>query len=434
MATAAALPAGPRMPGALQSLGLLARPVPFLQRCRARYGDVFTIRAAPYGTMVYLAAPELVRAVFSGAPETFHTGEVRRVLAPVLGRHSLLLLDEDEHLRERRLMLPPFHGDKLARHRVLMDEIARADLDSWPTGTPFAVHPRMQAITLEVILRVVIGAREPERVERLRTTLTRLLGLDLTLLFVAMMLEREPWWLPPWRRFVRLRARTHALLQDEIDQRRAEPGGDDVLSMLVSATDETGDALSEAELRDELITLLLAGHETTATGLAWAIERLVRHPDALARLREGDEDYLDAVVKEALRVRPVVNEVGRDLTEPVELGGHELPAGTRVMSSIALLQRAAEHHADPDAFRPERFLNGESPAPYTWIPFGGGRRRCLGASFALMEMAVVLRAVVERYDLVAADPRPEGVRNRGVTFAPSRGGEVVAAPRAAAAV
>jgi cytochrome P450 family 135 len=424
------LPPGPRFPGPLQSLAYVTRPIPFLQRCQRRYGDVFTVHAAPYGRLVVVAEAGLVKQVFTGAPKVFHTGDVRRVLAPALGRHSLLLLDEDEHLRERKLMLPPFHGEALGRYRELIEEIIREDLDGWPAGAPFPVLPRMQAVTLEVILRVVIGARA-ERIAPLRDALRQMLSLNMTLLLFASMLEREPHWLPWWRRFAALRARTHDLLAEEIRRRRADPQGDDVLSLLVSARDEDGDALSDDELRDELVTLLLAGHETTATSLAWAVECLVRHPDALARAREDDDAYLDAVIKETLRVRPVINEVGRDITEPLELGGHRLPAGTRLMSSLALIQRDPRNFADPEAFRPERFLDGEAVAPYTWIPFGGGVRRCLGASFALLEMAVILRAVLDRFDLAPARPEPEPSRLRAVTYMPARGAEVVVRARPA---
>jgi len=420
------LPPGPRMPGPLQSLALITRPVPFLQRARRRFGDVFTISVSPYGRLVYLTEPGLVKEVFTGPPTTFHVREPRRVLAPALGRHSLLLLEEDEHLRERKLMLPSFHGEALASYRALMDEIIRADLDEWPVGEPFAVLPRMQSVTLEVILRVVIGAREPERLAPLREALRDLLSVNLTMLLFGSMLPSEPRWFPWWRRFERRRARVHALLREEIARRRADPLGSDVLSLLVSARDEDGDALSDAELIDELVTLLVAGHETTATALSWALERLVRHPEELAALRDGGDERVDAVVKETLRVRPVVYEVTRSLAEPRELGGHALPAGTWLMSSLAVVHRDPEKFPDPDAFRPERFLNGASVTPYTWIPFGGGVRRCIGASFAMLEMAVVLRAIVERFDLRPARPEPEPAQLRGITYAPARGGELVA--------
>ncbi len=289
----------------------------------------------------------------------------------------------------------------------------------------------MQAITLEVILRVVIGVRDPERLARLRALLGSLLDESTLLLFLTTAFDRDLWWFPPWRRFTSTRARVDELIYDEIRLRRADPSGDDILSLLVQSSGDGDDALSDVELRDELMTLLIAGHETTATGLAWAFERLTRHPEALERLRDsldaGESDYLDAVIKETLRVRPVVMEVGRDITEPVELGGLELAAGTRVMSSLALVQRAAEHWPDPHAFRPERFLDGQ-PAPYTWIPFGGGPRRCIGASFATQEMAAIIPVVLERFELAPDRAQSERSMTRNVTQVPARGARVVLSP------
>jgi cytochrome P450 family 135 len=289
----------------------------------------------------------------------------------------------------------------------------------------------MQAITLEVILRVVIGVRDPERLARLRLLLGRLLDEGTLLMFLVTALDRDLWWFPPWRRFTSARAQVDELIHDEIRRRRADPSGDDVLSLLVQSGGEGDDALGDAELRDELMTLLIAGHETTATALAWAFERLTRHPAALGRLREslaaGEDDYLDAVIKETLRIRPVVMEVGRDITEPVELGGFELPAGTRVMSSLALVQKAQEHWPDAGAFRPERFLDSQ-PAPYTWIPFGGGPRRCIGASFATQEMAAIIPVVLDRFELAPDRPQPERSMTRNVTQVPARGARVVLTP------
>jgi cytochrome P450 family 135 len=428
----ASLPPGPTLPGLVQSLRLVTRPRPFLEQCRRRFGDVFTINAAPYGRMVYVADPEAIRHVFTGDPHVFHTGGVRRPLAPMLGTHSLLLLDEAEHLRERRLMLPPFHGAALRGYPPLMRGIAEAEIARWPTGAPIALRPRMQALTLEVILRVVIGVRDPDALARLRDAFTRLLGIRPTLLFLISALERDLRWFPPWRRFAATRAEVYELLHEQIRRRRAEQAGDDVLSLLVHSSTPDGDGLTDEELRDELVTLLVAGHETTATALAWAFERLTRNPRVLAKLREslaaGDESYLDAVVKETLRSRPVVMEVGRDLTEPIDVAGHQLAAGTRLMVAIGVVQQSASHHPDPSRFEPERFLQREPPA-YTWIPFGGGPRRCLGASFATLEMATVIRAVLERFDVGASRPEPEPARMRHVTYTPARGGEVVLAPR-----
>jgi cytochrome P450 len=329
-------------------------------------------------------------------------------------------------------MLPAFHGEALRRYPELIRQIAEEEVRTWPTGEPLALRPRMQAITLEVILRVVFGVREEGTRDRLRMLLGNLLDEGTLLLFLATAFDRELWWFPPWRRFAAARAEADRLVYDQIRRRRADPAGDDVLSLLIQSDGDGDDALSDDELRDELMTLLIAGHETTATALAWAFERLTRHPPAMARLRAsleaGEGDYLDAAIKETLRVRPVVMEVGRDLTEPVELGGHLVPAGTRVMSSIALVQRASESWPDPLAFRPERFL-GAQPAPYTWIPFGGGPRRCIGASFATQEMAAVIPLVLERFDLLADRPEPERSQTRNVTQVPARGARVILSRR-----
>ena len=415
------------MPGLLQTLGMLSRPHGFLERCRRRYGDVFALNVAPYGRMVFLADPDLIREVFTGDTRVFHVGGVRgRVLSPMLGEHSLLLLDEEDHMRERKLMLPAFHGEALRRYPELIEEIAEAEVAAWPVGEPVALRPRMQAITLEVILRLVIGVRDPDTLARLRALLSDLLDQPTTLLFLATAVNRDISWFAPWRRFLSIRAAVDELIYREIARRRADPSGDDILALLVQSS---GDALSDEELRDELMTLLIAGHETTATALAWAFERLTRHPAALAQLREGDPAYLDAVIKETLRVRPVVMEVGRDVTEATKIGRWELPAGTRVMSSIGLVQRADERWGDGRAFRPERFLDAQ-PAPYTWIPFGGGPRRCIGASFATTEMAAIIPVVLRHFDLQPDRPEPERSQTRNVTQVPARGARAVLSRRA----
>jgi cytochrome P450 len=423
------------MPGLVQTLGMVSRPHGFLGRCRQRYGDAFTVNVAPYGHMVFLADPALIRQVFTGDTSLFHVGGVRgRVLSPMLGHHSLLLLDGDEHMRERKLMLPAFHGEALRRYPELIREIAEAEVSAWPTARPIALRPRMQAITLEVILRLVIGVRDPEALGRLRDLLGRLVDQSTMLLFLVTALDRDISWFPPWRRFLEIRAQADELIYREIARRRADPSGDDILSMLVQSSAEGGDALTDEELRDELVTLMIAGHETTATALAWAFERLTRHPDVLARLRasieDGESDYLDAVIKETLRVRPVVMEVGRDITEPTQIGRWSLPAGTRVMSSIGLVQRADERWGDGKAFRPERFLDAQ-PEPYTWIPFGGGPRRCIGASFATAEMAAIIPVVLRHFDLAPDRPEPERSQTRNVTQIPARGARVVLSPREA---
>jgi cytochrome P450 len=332
-------------------------------------------------------------------------------------------------MRQRKLLLPPFHGEAVRRYRDLIAEIAAREVERWPAGEPFELRPRMQAITLEVILRAVFGVREEERLARFRDVLPRLgeaTGLQMWLPFLRRNLG--PW--SPWARFLKLRAEVDGLVYDEIRRRRSEPDAaerDDVLSLLLEARHEDGSPMSDRELRDELITLLTAGHETSATGLAWAFERLLRNPGAmqslLAEVDEGGDEYADAVVKETLRVRPVIVDVARLVTSDVDLGRWKVRAGTIVVPAIALVQLMPERYPNPYQFRPERFLDGQ-PAPYTWIPFGGGVRRCLGAPFAQLEIRTVMQTVLARATLRAPDPAPERIRLRHVTLVPERGTRV----------
>ena len=411
------------MPAAAQTVGWALRPVPFMEECRRRYGEAFTVRLLALGPVVFLADPAAVREVFTGDGKLFDAGEGNRILEPVVGSRSVLILDGREHLRQRKLMLPPFHGERLRAYAGLVREAAERDIESWPLGRPFSLRERMQAITLEVIAHAVFGV-EPARGAQLRAALRTMLDVTGRSAVVAMVpaLQRDfgPW--SPWARFRRARTRLDVLVYAEIARRRAEPPGPDVLSLLLEARDEDGRALTDEEVRDELVTLLVAGHETTATALAWAFERLMRHPTALERLRgelSRDEDaYLEAVVKETLRLRSVLSIVVRRLREPATLAGHALPAGARVAPCLYLVHRSPRLHPEPARFRPERFLDGAAE-PYTWIPFGGGIRRCLGAGFALLEMREVLRAVVPRADLRPARPASERTRRRGVTLAPA---------------
>ena len=430
--SATALPPGPAYPRALSTLGWVARPAPFMERCRDRYGPAFTLKVVHEGTWVFMSDPDAVKQVFTGDPRLLHAGEANLVLKPFLGRNSVLLLDEDPHMTQRKLMLPAFHGERMQRYGDLMREAAEEEIARWPVGEPFPVWPGMQAITLEVIMRAVFGIREADRLDQLRSVLRETLDWSVRpsriLLFVA---------LGP-RRFGALPAFKRAfepldeLIFAEIRRRREDPDleeRDDILSMLVQARHEDGSPMSDQELRDELMTLLVAGHETTATALAWAVERLLRHPDKLERLRAeaeaGEDEYLDAVVKETLRLRPVIPIVLRMLKEPMEIGGWNLPAGVSVAPCIYLMHRDPEIYPEPSRFRPERFL--EQPAgTYTWIPFGGGVRRCLGGSFAMLEMKTVLEALARRARLRPEAPASsERIRRRAVTWTPSRGAEAV---------
>jgi cytochrome P450 len=402
----------------------------FMRDCHERYGDVFTVRIAQEGTWVLLADPDDVKQVFTGDPAVFHAGEANTILLPLVGDHSVLLLDDDSHMQQRKLLLPPFHGKRMARYGELMRDVALAELEQWPKGTPFQLQPRMQAVTLEIIIQAVLGVRD-SRLDHVRTTLQNLLRDVMSPSSSALLALLGPHRfrkLPMVRRGLRP---TNDMLYEEIARRRAEPDleeRDDILSLLLQARHEDGEPMSDVELRDELVTLLVAGHETTATALSWTVERLARHPDKLARLREevtrGEDEYIDAVLKETLRLRPVLPLVVRRLKEPVEIGGHLLPAGVRVAPCIYLVHRNEDVYPEPHAFRPERFLE-QPPGTYTWIPFGGGVRRCLGASFALFEMKQVLSALVERLEIEPSQPDDERVRRRQITLAPSRGGEVV---------
>jgi cytochrome P450 len=424
------LPAGPRLPRAIQTAWWAYRPESLLRHCRPRYGDAFTIRTFGLGDIVCVADPAAVKQVFTGDRDVFHAGEANAAMEPVLGAHSLLILDGERHLQERRWLLPPFHGKAVQGYGERIREIAEREVESWPVGKPFAVKPRMQAITLEVILRAVIGVRDPVRLARLRKLLPRLLAfsvLDMWSVWIWPGVMRTP--LGRYHRAIRAQPEVDRLLQDEIDDHRRSPEGrDDILALLVAARDEDGEPLDDRALRDHVITLLLAGHETTTTGLAWAFERLVRHPRALERVSAevaaGESAYVDAVVSETLRVRPVIWGVWRKLKAQAEVAGHVLPEGTTVEPSISLVHGSSAFD-DADEFRPERFLDGSSPPPYTLIPFGGGPRRCPGASFATMEMATVLRTVLGRVALRTTTARGEKRRVHHVTLVPSRGGRIV---------
>jgi cytochrome P450 family 135 len=410
------------------------RPLQTLEYCRARYGDMFTYRLPHEGTWVFLSNPEAIKQVFTGDPRLLHAGEANIVLLPVLGEHSVLLLDEPEHMNERKLMLPPFHGKRMKAYGEVMAQIAAEEIERWPADRAMRMRPRMQAMTLEIILRAVFGVDEGERLNRLRDQLRRtlnLLGHPRRAIFMVMLGPDRLRRFPPFRRQME---RVDRLLYEEISARRGAADlaeRDDILSLLLQARHEDGRPMSDRELRDELMTLLVAGHETTATALSWAIELLARHPDEQSRLQDdvagGGDAYLDAVIKETLRLRPVIALVLRKLVEPMEIGGRLLPAGVSVAPSIYLVHRNPEIYPDPERFRPERFI--ERPAgTYTWIPFGGGVRRCLGAAFAEFEMSVVLRELVARRRLNPVGEPEHSVRST-ITNIPSRGAEVVAAPR-----
>ena len=425
------LPPGLPLPRVVQTAIWSRQARRLLFTCQERYGDIFTVKIVHEGTWVMVADPAMVKQVFTGDPRVYHAGEGNQILEPVLGRNSVLVLDEKPHISQRKLLLPPLHGERMQGYEETMREIAAQEIESWPTGVPYKLRPRMQAITLEIILRTVFGVGEGERMAELREALRDFLDLTtnpLQILPIVLIgpnrIRRLPW-------FRRRIERVDELIYREIaERRRAEDleQRDDILSLLVAARHEDGSPMSDGEMRDELLTLLVAGHETTATSLAWAMERLSRHPGKLDRLRSevesGADAYLTATIQETLRLRPVISIVARRLTEPVEIGGYELPAGVSVTPSIYLVHRNPEIYPEPERFLPERFLDNP-PGTYTWIPFGGGVRRCLGASFAQFEMAVVLEELVKRHRIRPANPKPERVFRRAITETPRHDAEVV---------
>jgi cytochrome P450 len=348
----------------------------------------------------------------------------------VLGRNSLLVLDGDRHIRERRLLSPPFHGEYLRRYEADIKTITKAALATWPVATPFAVRPRMRDIVLKVIIRVIFGPDEDRGTDRMQELLAELLDINVTLLVAVPALRRDLGPRSPWGRFVRLREQAHALLLERIRRARGSPSErSGLLGALAAGREGDGDRLSDSELRDQLITLLVAGHETTATALAWILERLSRHPRVLRRLldsldAEQDDGYLDAVISETLRTRPILAGTTRNLAADAEVAGYRMPAGTIIVASQVLAHVSREHYPNPAQFMPERFL-GRGPDRSAFIAYGGGPHRCLGASLAQLEMRTVIRTVLERFEIRPAGRRVERGRTQHVVLAPSRGGKLV---------
>jgi cytochrome P450/ubiquinone/menaquinone biosynthesis C-methylase UbiE len=408
---------------------------------RERYGDVFTVPLLVFGVGVYVSDPSAIREMLTGEQSDLHAGEANAPLSAVLGERSVLTLDGREHLRQRKLLLPPFQGSAIQNFRTIIRDVAAADIGRWREGERFVMRERMRALTFEVIVRAVFGVTDTDRIERLRGTLVSVLDMQ-AVLFLPDMLRRDLGRFSPWGQFERRLQAADALIYEEIALRRSEPDLEDradvlslllraradVLSLLLRARDEDDEPMTDVELRDELMTLLLAGHETTATGLAFAFDLLLRNPRVLGRLREeltaGDDTYLDAVVSETLRLRPVIDANARTLTEPRTIGGWDLPAGIRVYPAIAVVHLREDLYPQPHEFRPERFIDGEAES-YAWLPFGGGIRRCIGASLAQAEMAEVIRTVVSNVDLQPTRPDPEPVVMRGITLVPQHGTPVL---------
>ncbi len=430
-----ALPPGPRYPSLIQGVGMWTRPFAYSERCRARYGKRFTVRFPAAPPFVVLSDPDEVKEVFMAPADVLHPGEGARVLEPVVGKNSVILLDEAAHMEQRKLVLPAFHGEKMARLGGLMSEVAEREVDAWPRGQGIPLQPRMQHLTLEIILRAVFGLDPGPRLDALRGRLSDMLKFGdrpISLSppdpdgWLARILER----FGPFAEFVRLQREVDELVFELIEERRSDDGErDDVLAMMLEARHEDGSPMSGQELRDELMTLLVAGHETTASSLSWAFERLARQPRVLSRLvEELDSDgdsYLIATIQETLRRRPVLPNVEpRLVKEPFEVGGWTYPTGVCLVPNAYLIHHDPAIYPDPYEFRPERFLD-EPPGTYTWIPFGGGRRRCIGASFAMLEMQIVIRTVLERRELQPAADAAERPARRNITVRPG-GGAVTA--------
>jgi cytochrome P450 len=426
------LPPGPRMPRALQAVGWTQRPLPWLEKCQRRYGDTFTLRIRHYGDWVLLADPDDVKRVFT-AGSAVGVATANPLLGPLLGPRSVMLLEEPEHMTRRKLMLPSFHGKAVQADAEMMGEVARREISRWPVGEPFVLWPRMQDVTLDVVMRAVFGPdSQGPRLQPLRERLRELTTWMNEPRNLAMLAAFGPGWVTRSQGYRESMGAVEAAVMEEVRRRKADPEGGEmgVVSMLAQAEYEDGSPLSDQDLRDELVTLLSDG--PTSSTLAWTFERLLRHPDKLEKLREdivaGDGSYLDAAVKETLRLRPPVPVVVRTLLEPLRLGGYDLPAGTTVAPCIHLIHRDERHYPEAHRFLPERFV-GKQPGTYTWIPFGGGTRRCLAASYAEMEMKRVLRIVLETTELRAVENSGERARKSAISFSPDQKGLVIAEPR-----
>jgi cytochrome P450 family 135 len=436
VATREMLPPGPRMPSALQATGWALRPLAFMDRCGERYGEIFTLRIRRGRPWVFLTNPDHVKQVFTTEPQLLRAGagEANPLLGPLLGSRSVMLQDEPTHMTDRKRILPSFHGQRMQAYGEMMADVARREIDRWPLGEPFELWPRMQAISLEVVMRAVFGDVEGERLERLRermVDLTNWVNSPSRLALLAAVGERSMTANPRFRAVMRP---VEELALEEVRLRRAAPDRDrheDILSMLERTPGEDGAPMDDEKMRDELVTFLSDG--PTATSLAWAFERLLRHPEKLSRLRAevlaGDsEEYVDAVVKETLRLCPAVPVVMRRLTEPMQLAGYTIAADTIVAPCVYLMHRRADIYPQPRSFQPERFL-GDSAGTYTWIPFGGGVRRCVAVVFAQLEMKRVIQTVLSEVDLRPAESRSEGAARSSVSFAPDGGATVIATRR-----
>jgi cytochrome P450 len=428
------LPPGPSLPLPLQTAWVHRDVAGFFDENLRRYGDIFTIRVYPIGAAVVVADPDSAKQVLLADEGAFRAGEVNQLAEPLFGPTSVFVKDDrDDHLRARRFLLAPFHGERITRYAERIAAIARREIETWPEGKKIAIHPGMQAITMEVILRIIFGVADEPRIDEIRRRLVAMRApADSVILFPWLRRNLGPW--SPWARFLRHRAKIDELIYEEIRRGRADPDltdRDDILALLLAAKDANGRPMPDNEVRDMLMSLALAGYETTTAALAWTVERLAWHPRALNKLRAslnaGEDTYLDAVIRETLRVRPPLWHLGRRLSRDTPIKGYTIPAGTVVVLPLLTVHRRADLYPQPLAFHPERHIEGKPPS-YGWIPFGGGVRRCIGASFAPFEIRLVLRELLRTFTFEPAETRPEKIKLFHVIIVPEHGGSVVLKP------
>jgi cytochrome P450 family 135 len=424
------MPPGPTWPTAVQTALWQLRFPEFNMWLSRRYGNIFTIRLPFSGSIVSFTDPDAIRALFADPGERAHAGEANAILEPMMGRHSVLLLDGPEHARQRKLLHPPFHGARMQRYGQVITEITSAEVAGWPLDEKFSLLRSMQSLTLQVILRVVFGLEEGEKLEHIKALIHRALADGDSPLALIPQARRDFGPLKTWSDFIARRDALDQALYAEMAGRR-EAGNleerDDILSMLMVSRDEDGEGMTDVELRDELITLLLAGHETTASSISWFFDQVLHQPTVLARLQEdlatGGTEYLNAAISETMRLRPAVPMIARLLQVPMEIGDFLIPSETVVAPNIFLAHRRADIYPEPLRFRPERFLDTRVDT-FAWLPFGGGIRRCVGAAFATFEMQTVIPEVLRRVKLEPISPRPEAISRRAVTLVPAHGAQM----------
>ncbi len=415
--TQTGLPPGPSLPALLMTWRFMRKRTNLMKKYHQKYGDTFSLQILPGPRrLVIFSRPEAFKEIFAGDPNQFHAGEGNAILKPVMGAHSLLLTDGDEHKRARKLLMPAFNGASLHGYRSIVDSIAKYEIDSWTDGQTLVTLDRMNAVTLEVILQVVFGVTDEARLDVLRPLVNRMVNIDAKMLLAWS--YPKLFALPPWRGYFQNQRTVDEILYAEIAERRAAADlhdRDDVLSRLLrvgTGTDQDHKPLTDAELRDQLVTLMLAGHETTASALSFTLHELGRHPEilraAIQAADDGDDAFLEACLKEGMRLHPVIDFVARTLKTPQVIGGWALPRGVTVAPSIILSHQ--RNFSDASTYRPRRFLD-EPIAPNTWIPFGGGVRRCIGAGFSLMEGTAVLKEILQRYEVTAIKPTTNRLRN-----------------------